>query len=81
MTAQDQSSTEHDVEITRLVRENVMGDDDLSFTSKNCMIVTQNAVVTLRGSVPSQAERSAIEADVHRVEGVRRIDNQLEVSP
>ncbi len=58
-----------------------MADGRLSFTAKNCVIVTQNAVVTLRGSVPSAEEKTALETDVRRVDGVRSVDNQLVVNP
>ncbi|MBK8173031.1 MAG: BON domain-containing protein [Sandaracinaceae bacterium] len=81
VTAQDQAEAPDDVEITRQIRELVMADGRLSFTAKNCVIVTQNAVVTLRGSVPSAEEKTALETDVRRVDGVRSVDNQLVVNP
>lgn len=38
-----------------------------------------DGVVTLRGPVKSEPEKSAIEAKARQVAGVKRVDNQLEV--
>jgi len=40
---------------------------------------TREGVVTLFGIVPSQKAKAAAEADVFKVSGVKRVENQLEV--
>ena len=40
---------------------------------------TWAGVVTLFGTVPSQEAKAATEADAHKVSGVKRVENELEV--
>jgi osmotically-inducible protein OsmY len=80
-TAMDQSNDSRDLEITQAIRVAVVGDDSLSFTARNCTIVTVAAVVTLRGDVNTADERAAIERHARAVDGVARVDNLLAVSP
>ena len=75
-TALDQSEDSSDVEITRQIRAAVVGDSSLSFGARNCVIVTQHGVVTLRGDV-TRAERDAIDRHAREVAGVPRADDML----
>jgi len=75
-TALDQGESSSDVEITRQIRSAVMGDSSLSFGARNCVIVTQNGDVTLRGDVTA-AESDAIERHAHAVAGVTHVTNDL----
>lgn len=79
LTAGDQGESEADRKITQHVRQGVVGDDALSMTAKNVKIITVNGVVTLRGPVNSEKEKTDIATVAQRVEGVKRVDNQLEV--
>jgi hyperosmotically inducible periplasmic protein len=79
LTAGDQGESEGDRKITQHVRQGVMGDDTLSMTAKNVKIITVNGIVTLRGPVNTEKEKTDIAAVAQRVEGVKRVDNQLEV--
>lgn len=79
MTPTDQSESEADREITRNIRQAIVKDDSLSTTAKNVKIVTSNGVVTLRGPVKNEREKTEIAAKVKQVTGVRNVDNQLEV--
>ena len=76
VTAMDQSESAEDLEITRQIRAEVVGDSSLSFGARNCVIVTRGGVVTLRGDVTS-AESEAIERHAQRAAGVLRVDNHL----
>lgn len=42
---------------------------------------TMGGVVTLFGSVPSKEARAAAEADAHKVSGVKRVVNELQIVP
>jgi hyperosmotically inducible protein len=42
---------------------------------------TYDGVVTLFGMVPNQEAKAAAEADAHKVNGVRRVANELQVVP
>jgi osmotically-inducible protein OsmY len=79
-TSGDQGGTEADRSITQKVRQAVVDDEQLSATAKNVKIITKEGVVTLRGPVKSSQEKSQIASAAQRVDGVKRIDNQLEVT-
>lgn len=80
LTPGDQGESELDRTITQQIRQGVMKDDGLSITAKNVKIITVEGVVTLRGPVISAEERAAIERVVQGINGVKRIDNQLEIA-
>ena len=70
---------DHDGEIADallLVLETTRTVDPASIT-----IHVEDAVITLRGWVPTVAERAAIERDAWCVEGVRGVVNELEIAP
>ena len=52
---------------------------DPSVTTNELSISVKDGIVSLRGSVPHYSERSAAEAAVQRVCGVRAVANELEV--
>jgi hyperosmotically inducible protein len=76
----DQSSNDTDVQITQDVRRSITGDSSLSINAHNVKVITNDGVVTLRGPVNNEDERSTIERKARDVKNVARIDNQLEVS-
>lgn len=78
-TAIDQSEAPPDLEITRHIRWAVVTDSSLSFSARNCVIVTRGAVVTLRGEV-TRAERDAIMAHARDAEGVTRVNDGFQVT-
>jgi osmotically-inducible protein OsmY len=79
-TPMDQNENKEDIAITAAIRRGVMDDDELSTTAKNAKIITADGVVTLRGPVKSDAEKSTIEALAKGTDGVKSVDNQLEVA-
>jgi len=78
-TPMDQGESKSDLDITKRIRQAVMGDKSLSFTAKNVKIITRDRKVVLRGPVSSADERSSIEAAARKVAGAGNVDNQLEV--
>jgi osmotically-inducible protein OsmY len=80
LTPMDQGESKLDRGITQQVRQNVMAEQALSTNAKNVKIVTVDGVVTLRGPVETGAEKSSIAALAKHVDGVKRVDNQLEVA-
>lgn len=81
LTPGDQGENDVDRGITQKIRQALIKDDALSMTAKNVKIITANGVVTLRGPVKSEAERDSINTISKQIEGVARVDNQLEVAP
>lgn len=80
LTAGDQGESEADRTITQMIRKAVVADDALSTAAKNAKIITVNGVVTLRGPVKSSQEKSQLGTLSSHVEGVKRVDNQLEIA-
>lgn len=80
LTPMDQGESEADRTITQELRQAVVGSDALSMTAKNIKIITNGQVVTLRGPVKSEEEKAEIAAMARRIEGVKRVDNQLEIA-
>jgi hyperosmotically inducible periplasmic protein len=79
ITPLDQSENERDLTITQKIRQALIADNALSINAKNIKIITINGVVTLRGPVDSDQERAAIVNKVNNVQGIAKLDNQLEV--
>ena len=61
------------------VRRAVVGDKSLSTSAHNVKIVTKEGVVTLRGPVTSEDEKSRVEKLAQQVAGVSSVENQLDV--
>ena len=78
-TSGDQSNSPEDVQITATIRRAVVGDHSLSATAKNVKIITADGVVTLRGPVQTEAEKTKIAELAQSAAGNAKIDNQLEV--
>lgn len=80
LTAADQAENEADRTITQQIRREVTRASELSMDGKNVKIITIDGVVTLRGPVQNAEERAEIASVAHRVAGVKRVDNQLEIA-
>jgi hyperosmotically inducible protein len=79
-TSGDQAENEADRSITQQIRQGVVGADALSINAKNVKIITEDGVVTLRGPVETAGEKDTIAGIVKKVDGVKRVDNQLEIA-
>jgi hyperosmotically inducible periplasmic protein len=79
-TPGDQAENEVDRSITQQARQGVVADDALSVGAKNVKIITADGVVTLRGPVKTAQEKADIARIVQKVDGVKRVENQLEVA-
>jgi len=79
LTPMDQGDSEGDRTITQEIRKAVMADKGLSSNAHNVKIITVDAVVTLRGPVKSIDEKATIVALAQKTDGVKRVDDQLEV--
>ena len=80
LTADEQSNSKGDVEITRQIRQAIVKDDSLSTSAHNVKIITNSGVVTLRGPVASAEEKTMVAKKAERINGVDKVDNQLEVA-
>lgn len=79
LTPGDQSENQADLTLTREIRRGLMADKSLSTDAKNVKVITINGVVTLRGPVNTEKEKSTIEAKAQSIAGTSNVDSQLEV--
>lgn len=77
-TPLDQSNNSKDTKITQEIRQAITSDKSMSVKAQNVRIITNDGVVTLRGAVEDNDERTTIADKARSVDGVARVDNQLE---
>jgi len=80
-TADQRKENPSDRDITRDIRRSITQDKSLSTYAHNVKIISQNGMVTLKGPVRSEEEKSAIEAKAAQIAGKGKVTSQLEVKP
>jgi hyperosmotically inducible periplasmic protein len=80
-TADQQKENQPDREIARKIRRSIMEDKTLSTYAHNVKIITQDGMVTLKGPVRSDEEKTAVEAKAVEIAGADKVTSQLEVKP
>jgi osmotically-inducible protein OsmY len=78
-TAQNQSNSRSDLQITAKIRRALMADKGLSMYARNVKIITRNGSVTLKGPVKSADERQRIESDAAGVVTQSKVMDQITV--
>ncbi len=80
-TADQQKENRPDREITRQIRRSIVQDKSLSSYARNVKIISENGMVTLKGPVSSDEEKTAVEAKAAEIAGKDKVTSQLEVKP
>jgi hyperosmotically inducible protein len=80
-TADQQKMNPADRETTRKIRSALADDQSLSTYAHNIKIITTDGMVTLKGPVRSEDEKSAIEAKAREIAGDSNVTNNLTVAP
>ena len=80
-TADQQKMNSADRETTKKIRSALMDDKALSTYAHNIKIITTDGMVTLKGPVRSEDEKSAIEAKARQIAGDSNVTNNLTVAP
>jgi hyperosmotically inducible periplasmic protein len=78
-TADKQSNTKADRDITAKVRKEIVGDKDLSTYAHNVKVITANGAVTLRGPVKSEEEKEKVAELAANVVSAEKVTNELTV--
>ena len=78
-TAEKQSNSIDDLEMTQKIRQAVMKDGSLSMNAKNVKIIAKDGKITLKGPVDSQQEKDTIASKAGEIAGKDKVDNQLQV--
>ena len=81
LTADQQKDNRSDRDITQEIRQSVMKDKSLSTYAHNVKIISQNGLVTLKGPVRSEEEKTAVEAKAAAIVGQEKVTSELEVKP
>jgi len=80
-TADQQKMNPADRETTKKIRSALTDDKSLSTYAHNIKIITTDGMVTLKGPVRSEDEKSAIEAKARQIAGDSNVMNNLSVAP
>ena len=80
-TADQQKMNPADRETTKKIRSALMDDKSLSTYAHNIKIITTDGMVTLKGPVRSEDEKSAIEAKARQIAGDSNVTNNLTIAP
>ena len=68
-TADRQKNNASDLDLTKNIRRSIIEDKSLSTYAHNVKVISQNGIVTLKGPVKSDAEKSAIDSKAVSVAG------------
>ncbi len=79
LTPMDQGDSAQDRTITQEIRKAVTDRDELSTNAKNIKIITVDGVVTLRGPVKNEQEKTTIVSIAKKALGAKRVEDQIEV--
>ena len=80
-TADQQKENQSDRELTAKVRQALVKDKSLSSYAHNVKIIAQDGIVTLKGPVRSEEEKTAVEEKAAEAAGgADKIKSELEVS-
>jgi len=80
VTADQQKMNAADRELTQKVRKAIVADKSLSTYAHNVKVVARDGMVTLKGPVRSDEEKSAVEAKATEAAGAGKVTNELTVA-
>jgi hyperosmotically inducible protein len=80
-TADQQQNNVSDRDVTKQIRQSILGDKMLSAYAHNVKVITQDGEVTLRGPVRSVDEKRVIEEKAAEIAGEVNVISELTVKP
>jgi hyperosmotically inducible protein len=80
-TADQQKMNPTDRDLTQKIRKSITTDKELSTYAHNVKVISRDGMVTLKGPVRSEAEKSSIEAKATEIAGAGKVTNELTVAP
>jgi osmotically-inducible protein OsmY len=79
MTADNQRETTADRELAKKIRKSIASDSSLSSYAHNVKVIVRDGMVTLKGPVKSEDEKSAVGAKANDIAGADKVQNELTV--
>ena len=81
LTADQQSQTKEDLALVQQIRKAIVADKSLSMAAHNCVVITRDGVVTLRGEVNTAKEKTTIGGIATKIAGTGKVTNVITVKP
>lgn len=79
--AMDKGLTETDRTLNDQIRIALKADTALSDASEKVTLSSDNGVVTLNGTVPTEKDKKDLESLVKSKAGVKKVENNLQIGP
>ena len=79
VTADQQKETPADRDLAKKIRKSIAGDSSLSTYAHNIKVIVRDGMVTLKGPVHTEDEKSAIGAKASEIAGADKVQNELTV--
>ena len=79
-TADQQSQSDAERQLTKQIRQAIMAEKSLSTYAHNIKIISQDGQVTLRGPVRSKGEKRLVESKVTEIVGDGKVASELQVT-
>jgi hyperosmotically inducible protein len=79
VTADQQKETAADREMAKKIRKSIASDSSLSTYAHNIKVIVRDGMVTLKGPVNTDAEKTAIGAKASDIAGADKVQNELTV--
>lgn len=79
MTADNQKETAEDRVLAKKIRKSIAGDSSLSTYAHNVKVIVRDGMVTLKGPVKSDDEKTAVGAKANDIAGADKVKNELTV--
>jgi len=80
-TADKQKMNAADRELAQKVRKAIVDDKTLSTYAHNVKVIARDGMVTLKGPVRSDEEKSQVEAKATEAAGAGKVTNELTIAP
>jgi len=80
-TADSQTMSAADRELAQKVRKAITADKSLSTYAHNVKVIARDGLVTLKGPVRSEEEKTSVEAKAVEAAGAGKVTNELTVAP
>jgi len=80
ITAEKQGNSKDEITVLAAVRKSIVAEKGLSMDAKNVKILFSYGIVTLKGPVDSEAEKSKVEALARGCAGVNSVKNLITVA-
>ena len=80
VTADQQSNSEGDTDLTRRIRQAIMKEETFSTYAQNVKVISVNGKVTLKGPVSTESEKTKILSHARSVAGTANVTNEMSVN-